>query len=330
MVTFYGVFREVMAAQRRADREAERERKELLRQYKQQTKLMEAERAKLEVDLFENRLKLLKSVHKQCSGPWDWKSLATLPEPTRPIIVTDNEKEAKTNLENYHPGFISKILGIAAQKEKNLSEMLKEAIQKDKELNEKNNQEYEKTYQEWFTITSMAKKIIAKSYLSYIEAIELANPFDDLLEIGCQFEYEILNEKSIIVTVFTVNDEIVPKEIKSLTKTDKLSIKAMPQAKFNEIYQDFVCGIALRVAREIFSILPIGFTNVNIIGNILELSTGHLKPLPIASTLIPRETIGKLNFELLDPSDSFKLLVHKMNFRKTSGFAPVELLNPQQ
>ncbi len=31
----------------------------------------------------------------------------------------------------------------------------------------------------------------------------------------------------------------------------------MTKAKFYELYQDYVCGVALRVARELFAILPL-------------------------------------------------------------------------
>jgi tetratricopeptide (TPR) repeat protein len=35
-----------------------------------------------------------------------------------------------------------------------------------------------------------------------------------------------------------------------------------------------------------------------------------------------------LNFENLDPSDSFNNFVHNMNFKKSKGFEPVEILDP--
>ena len=107
----------------------------------------------------------------------------------------------------------------------------------------------------------------------------------------------------------------------------KLSVKKMPKTKYFGLYQDYVCGCAIRVAREVFALLPTDMVIVNVIGEILNTKTGYLEEVPILSVSIPKETLLKLNLEMLDPSDAMDNFVHNMKFMKTKGFNPVERID---
>jgi hypothetical protein len=124
------------------------------------------------------------------------------------------------------------------------------------------------------------------------------------------------------------SDEVIPSEVKGLLKSGKLSVKKMPKTRFYELYQDYVCGCVLRVARELFALLPIEMVIVNAVGNLLNTQTGYMEEQPILSVAIPRKTLEGLNFEMLDPSDSMSNFIHRMTFRKTKGFSAVETLKP--
>ena len=102
----------------------------------------------------------------------------------------------------------------------------------------------------------------------------------------------------------------------------------MPKSRFYELYQDYVCGCVLRVARELFALLPIEMVIVTAVGNLLNTQTGHLEEQPILSVAIPRKTLVELNFGALDPSDSMNKFVHQMDFKKTKGFSAVESIKP--
>ncbi len=104
----------------------------------------------------------------------------------------------------------------------------------------------------------------------------------------------------------------------------------MPVSKFNELYQDHICSSVLRIARESFAILPIQKVLVTAYGNLLNTQTGYKEDVPILSVLIPKETLGKLSFNNLDPSDSMNNFVHKMSFKKAQGFNSIEKLNYQE
>lgn len=122
------------------------------------------------------------------------------------------------------------------------------------------------------------------------------------------------------------SEKIVPRESKSLTKAGKLSTKAIPQGKFYELYQDYVCGCALRVARELFSFLPLSRVVVNVNATLLDTSTGHLREQTILAVGIPRATLEKMNLVSVDPSDAMKLFVHRMGCKRSQGFFAVDPL----
>ena len=141
----------------------------------------------------------------------------------------------------------------------------------------------------------------------------------------------VADDISAIEVTLCVNDEeVIPKESKTLLKSGKLSVKPMAKTKFYELYQDYVCGCVLRLARELFALLPYEMAIVTAESEILNTQTGHLEMQPILSVAIPRRTLEVLNFETLDPSDSMNNFVHRMNFMKTKGFRAVDAVSPSE
>jgi hypothetical protein len=64
-----------------------------------------------------------------------------------------------------------------------------------------------------------------------------------------------VHDAKLIECVLKVNGRsAIPSEVKSLTAAGRVVVKTMPKARFHEIYQDYVCGCLLRLAREIFAI----------------------------------------------------------------------------
>ena len=105
----------------------------------------------------------------------------------------------------------------------------------------------------------------------------------------------------------------------------------MPKARFHEIYQDYVCSCVLRVAREVFAILPVEGVLVTASVDVLELYTGQTTEQPVLSVAISRTEIDRLDFEQLDPSDAVEGFLHRGDAkaaRKSGEFEPVTPLMP--
>ena len=309
---------------RSIERESRRRQRELEKQSKLLEKMQEQERAAYEAQVYENNIELLSSVYKECGDICDWASIQSSPPPSEPTPTHTHEEAAREELASQKIGLSDKLLG----RDKNKREILLKAVEDAKNTDEEEYRNairsYEEEYAKWDMLCSIAGRILAHDKNAYLDAIQVTNPFSDLNDLGSFIEFEVETPSVMNVTIQFNNDRVIPSEVKSLLKSGKLSIKPMPKGKSFEIYQDYVCGSALRIARELFALLPLKYVIVTAMGRLLNTKTGHMDESPILSVLFPKETIESLNFETLDPSDSMSNFIHRMNFKKNKGFEAVE------
>ncbi|MGL5069544.1 MAG: DUF4236 domain-containing protein [Sarcina sp.] len=290
---------------------------ELQRLRKQQEKLNELEQNKLQVDLFENSLNMIQEIHKEADTGTNWLELANTVIPFNPNLGVKGQNEivALRNLESFNPSMLDKLSGKANKTKLDLENKILEGKQKDIE-----------EFNYATRVIDVAKRILRNDIDAYFEAIEIDKPLDDLLEFGSGFEFFVENYNQIEVD-FKVNSEnIVPKEKLVLTKTGKLSKKKMSKSEYFDIEQDYVCSCAIRIARDMFALLPVTSVIVNAQDVRLDLSTGKYNEETILSVNFGKEILGTLNMELIDPSDSLVNFTYNMKFKKTTGFSRVEKL----
>ncbi len=322
-MTWRGTLSSMQAAARRAEREAQRRQRELQKEQAQLERMQELERASYEVAAYENRVELLLSAHKECGERWDWEGLAAQAPPIEPSLSHDKEERARAGLENYNPGLLDKAFRRVEAKQRQLAEEVEGAIRRDEAEYHQALDTFREAQADWEDTRNLALRILSGDPSAYLEAIEEANPFADITSLGSSFDFQA-EDQLIIRTAFHVNsDEVIPSEIKSLLRSGKLSVKQMPKGQFNELYEDYVSSCILRVAREVFALLPVEFVVATAFGTLLNTRTGQLEDQPIVSTAIPRKTLEKLNMDSVDPSDSMGNFIHRMNFNKRKGFSAV-------
>lgn len=323
-----GTLRSIEAAQRRSQREALRRQRQLERQRKELAKMEELERAAYEVQVHENYLDTLLSVHKECGSKLDWARLQLSDPPIRPEATRSGEKIAQAALDKYEPSFLDKLLRRTATKRVRL----KEAIELRRHEDNKEYQEalaaFEREHEEWSAVRELARRIQSNDVAAYIDAIRQVNPFSEISALGSSVECDAVDESLVVATIHVHGEEIIPRETKTLLKSGKLSVKRTPATKYYGLYQDYVCACSLRVAEELFALLPIEMVIVTATADLLNTQSGHVEEQPILSVAMPRATVERLNMEMLDPSDAMGNFVHNMGFRKTKGFAAVVKLEP--
>ena len=267
-------------------------------------------------------------MHKECSDLVNWNKVATTPEPINPENSRENEEHSKSLEGRYSPGFIDRLFRREGKKRQKLATQVLESEKKDKLNHDKKIIEWEKDCNDWNESIPLAKAILDGDASSKITVIEKLDPFSEISNLGSKLTF-IINENSIVeATIQILGTEVIPNEVKGLLKSGRLSVKKMPSGTFNEVYQDYVCSCVLRVARELFAILPEKMVFVTAVDNLLNSKTGHTEISPILSAAISRDTLESLNMSSLDPSDSMSNFVHNMSFKKTKGFEIVERLNP--
>lgn len=318
-----GTLRSINAAAKRADRHAKRRQRELLKNQIAYEKMQELEKAAYEVDVFENYIDVIQSIHKDCGDSVDWLKISTSQEPAKPLIISDNERQAIARLNSFAPSFIDKLFGKVTSKRQKLEKEVSIAKVKDTQINSTNLSQWNIDVEEWKERVSLARRLLNGDISAKIDIIKELNPFSEIDHLGSGVKFTIQENGLLIVTINVHGANIIPKEQKTLLKSGRLSIKSMPASRFNEIYQDYVCSVVLRVANEIFSILPDDKLIINAEDHLLNKSTGHLEPQSLLSVYITRDGVSRLNMEYIDPSDAMNNFIHNVNFKKTKGFGPV-------
>ncbi|ULT59629.1 DUF4236 domain-containing protein [Neobacillus drentensis] len=291
--------------------------REIQARQKEMDRLNALEQAALEVDLYENKLERIQSIHKEADEPINWIKVrsANPPYNKNQGQIGFHEQAALDKVHSYKPNLISKLFKQSDKELEKLNNEVIEARQKD-----------EMEYRSWERDVRIATKVIEGDIDTYFEVIQEFNPLDDILEFGSGFEFFAEDSKTIEIEFDVHSDTVVPKEQLSLTKTGKVSTKQMPKGKYFDIQQDYVCSCVLRVARDMFALLPLDTAYIHATETMMDTSTGYHRKITILSVKIEKKTLNKLNFDHIDCSDAMQNFSHQMNFKKTAGFSEVERL----
>ncbi len=319
-----GTVRSIGAAVRAAERDAKRRQHELEKRNKQYEKMQELEQAAYEVEVYENHIDFIQSLHKECSDPIDWGSIVSSPEPQKPENTKTCEQAAKAKAEKYRPGFFDRLFKREEKQRKRLEENIVKAKMEDENEYSQKVSSWETDWTDWNESVQIAQQILDGNDEAKVQAIKEFDPFSEISSLGSSLSISISDNSIIEATVHIHGEEIIPGEMKSLLKSGRLSTKKMPKGQFNELYQDYVCSGVLRVANELFALLPEKMVIVTAVDELLNTKTGHLEKSPILSACISRSTLESLNMDMIDPSDSMGNFIHNMSFKKTTGFDAVE------
>lgn len=306
---------------RRSERETRKRHKELERRIKERAKLSALEQARLDVEAHENALEVLLSVHKEQSAPIEWAKFATGLPPHPPVRLGRHE-------------FAAVLRHGIAELEK-AAEIGNAAAEQARVLDEREYQaaieSYDSELAEWERMRGLAKRVLAGDSGAYSEAISEFSSLGELAHLGSSVHITVQSPKLMECVLIVNGREAIPPEVKSLTAAGKLSVKAMPKPRFHQIYQDYVCGCVLRLAREVLALLPVDHVLVTASVKATDARTGRPADLPVLSAAMSRGVIERLDFERLDPSDSMENFPHRGDVkasRKGGGFIGIVPLTP--
>ena len=153
----------------------------------------------------------------------------------------------------------------------------------------------------WEYYHGMASKILSGDIDAYLQLIYEVNPLDDLLIYGSNYEFGTDDSKKIEVE-FNVNDEALMEAKKQLDVV-----------QYNLLLQDYICSVCIRIARDMFALLPIRNTLVHAV----------LDGKMILSIDFDRQNLSKVKFGYIDPSDTINQFQHNMSFDSSKGFSTV-------
>lgn len=159
-----------------------------------------------------------------------------------------------------------------------------------------------------------------------LEIIEQSDLFDELAEYGCNFEIGTEDGETVEVEFQAMIPEIVPAAALNLTKTGTIKETALTKTAYYALAQDYICSSCLRIAREVFALLPVSQVKVHVTDTAISTATGQEEEFTILSVAFDRSRMEQIRFEYIDASDCVGSFPNNMHFGKTTGFKPVERL----
>ena len=154
----------------------------------------------------------------------------------------------------------------------------------------------------WRYYHSMAPAILAGDIDAYLQLIYEVNPLDDLLDYGSGFTFGT-DDPARMHVEFTVNTDALSSARASLLR-----------AEYNNLLQDYICSAAIRIARDVFALLPVQECIVH----------AQMKDETVLSVAFDRAGMEKIRFGFIDPGDVMARFRLHMNYSDSAGFAPVE------
>lgn len=146
----------------------------------------------------------------------------------------------------------------------------------------------------WKYFHGVSAKILSGDIDTYLQVINDINPLNDLLDYGTGFEFG--------------TDSPLKMEVEFQINSDNIDM-----AENSTEYQDYVCSVAIRIARDIFALLPVQNVVVH------ATSDGN----DILSVCFDKKTFSCLKFNFIDPSDTINKFNHNMNFGN-DGFGTID------
>lgn len=313
-----GTLRTINAAANKVAREAER-------QHKQDVKNQIASEAANSVSAWEKYLDDLLSVHTDLAERIDWQAMLDAPAPREPSIHPQNLIRAENELAAFRPKRFDFFRGKGAKRRKLLEDKIPAAKELDEEVRKKAAAGHAAKLVEWNNDKLLAQRLLTGESSAIEEVVAEMQTFTKSKLVGSAIEFAI-SDNFVHAKPQVHSDEIVPKFRRKQLASGKLSETKMPTSAFNDLYQDYVSSVALKVAGDLFQILPLEEVFVTCEAEMLNSTTGHKEATPILSVQFVRPTFDQLKLARLDPSDAMANFNHAMKFSRTKGFSAISPL----
>ncbi|MEZ5654968.1 MAG: hypothetical protein R3E04_03605 [Sphingobium sp.] len=318
MVTSRQVARGVVRSMRAMDRaakQAERRRVAHQQALHRQALLDASARAASE---YEAIVEALTGAHRITLSRRDWLTTATAPPVQAPARRDDAERRAAAELENYSPGWFTRVL----KREERARQALADEIDAARARDDDEHASAVQAAEAENLRIAQAQQIVERDPEAMVRALEDHSALADL-----PFSVEGLDTLFIDGRVVAVVDgldlEDMPEESISLLKSGKASLKAIPVGKRHELHRDAICSAAVRVAIEFLACLPIEEVEVVMLTDLLDRGTGHIDARPVLHLRVALQALGALNLHRAEPTALVERLGGHMDWVRRDGFRAI-------
>ena len=127
----------------------------------------------------------------------------------------------------------------------------------------------------WEKDITLAKNILNKDSDSYLETIQNYSTLNDISAYGSDFEFGV-DDKDVLSCRFEVKiKDVVPSFGYKQNEDGTIVDYNLKKSEYNDLAQDYVCSCSIRIAREVFALLPVDFVLVHAEEETFASSTGN-------------------------------------------------------
>jgi len=257
----------------------------------------------------------------------NWENILQSEDPAPPHNSKYYENIIQNKIDNYSPSIFTQLFSSKEKAIAKLEDKLLKARERDQGVFDDAMSKFEAKLKEIQDKKNLAKSVLDKNPEVYVNIIE--KHLDNFLKDTVTLNFKTLSGAALKIEMSVKDaDQLVTLDKQMLTKTGKLSSKKHSKTELYSIYFDLVIGYHFYVLRQSFLLLPLekiffeiyrtGCADSSENGLIFfnEVSLRDLQTLSQAKTEDSFvEYFYKTPTELLEKCD------HKMEFRKTKGFA---------
>ncbi len=185
----------------------------------------------------------------------------------------------------------------------------------------------------WSVLRSIGKSVSRDNPADYVRAIQESTRaiheshlYSQISHLGSSIQVRSDAGWHVEATVQVINVAEIP-SVRS-APTPYGPFKKVPRRVIVEQYQEEVCSIVLRVACEIFELLPIEVVFVHATTQALARRTGTESQKTLLSVAFTRKGLLALTLSDLNAADVVAKFRHRMTLSNTNGFGAIEPLAP--
>lgn len=266
---------------------------------------------------YESLMFAINNIHKISDGIIDWNQVKKIPEPFNINELGPNAIIEKQIVDAYEPTLIEKTFKSKLEKKKeHLKLQMLDAMKKDEII-----------YNSWRELIDLAEDMLRGNINAYFKAIKIANPFEELLELGIDFEFGTDDSDIIHVEYVIDSRDIVPYYNLSATKMGVLNKVKLTREQYNSRVSNYIAACAIKISREIFSITPVKSVLVHIVDHKFNTENRQSEKITVISALIDRAKLETLDIDNTTPMELIKNFKLNMEFSLEEGLQNIDRIN---
>lgn len=277
---------------------------------------------------FNGYIDQLISLHMESVDVIDWYYFAFSDPPVRPIRKNIYEQAAKTAAKSYRPTIFDRLFLRSDKKRRKLEK----EINISKQLDEKEYQKKLKKFQienaEWKLNNPKAQRVLNKDKEVCLQVLIDANLCKKLDNFISNLQFYHIDSQLLEVSADLNGYSCVPTIQKKL-KSGRLSESNMTKRTYHMLRRDFTCSCTLRLAKEIYALVPYDNVLIHARDKIADKS-GNFQTETVLSIKIQKQALMGLKLNTHKPSKLIKSFPHNIKFSRMRGLKPVSPINCQQ